>query len=131
MLWLFEAFLEYVRQQGIYIYRGDPVNLDFTVVDFTDDNAWHELNVSTFVPANAKAIDVVLVVRNLGAGRTILLRRAGQINDANVATLCTQAANVPCAGDLTIPVDSDRKFEYKLDAGNWVIISFTVKGWWY
>lgn len=131
MLWLFEAFLEYVRAQGIYIYRGDPVNLDFTLFDFTTDGAWHELDLSLIAPEHAKAVDIVLVLRNAAANKTAEFRRAGQANSANVATLSTQVANLPIAGDLTIPVDTDRKIEYKIDAGGWIAIGSTVKGWWY
>lgn len=131
MLRYFIAFLDYVRQQGIYIYRGDPAVVDFDEVDFTTDVAWHELNLSAIVPEHAKAVSVKLIISAVANRQFAHFRRAGQANNINVSSVITQVAGLEIHGDLTIPVDSDRKIEYMFANVAWIKIRFTVKGWWY
>lgn len=131
MLRYFKAFLDYVRQQGIYIYRGDPAVPDQTVFSFTADGAWHELDLSAIVPEHTKAIDATFLIKNNQPGKACFFRRAGQANIFNSSSTYTQVGNCECSSDLTIPVDADRKLEYNFVAGGWLTLTFTVKGWWY
>lgn len=131
MLRYFEAFLEYVRQQGMYIYRGDPAGVDFGIGDFTIDNAWHERDLAAIVPEHAKAVDVRLSVSSFANNEAADFRRHGQANEINTARIITQTGLIGMAADLTIPVDADRKFDYKIAVGGWTLFSFTVKGWWF
>jgi len=123
--------LDYVRQQGIYIYRGDPAAADFDQTDFTDDNAWHDLDLSNIAPEHAKAVDVSFIFINSASSKIGNFRRKGQTNIHNSAVIASNVPNLPQATDLTIALDPNRKIEYRLDAGGWSYIRFTVKGWWY
>lgn len=131
MLRYFKAFLDYVRQQGIYIYRGDPANFDFQTIDFTIDSNWHELNLSEIVPEHAKAADCSVLYLCELPNRLGYFRRHGQVNIFNAAVVLTQAAGIGFPADLTIALDSDRKCDYKLDPGPDLFIALTVKGWWF
>lgn len=131
MLRYFIAFLDYVRQQGIYIYRGDPVEDDFNLAEFTRDDTWHELDLSAIVPEHAKAIDLTLTIQNSDINGYILFRRGGQAGGINTCGHYIPVINRPYRADLVIPIDSDRKIDYIISAGGWAFINFLIKGWWY
>lgn len=130
MLWLFEAFLEYVRIKGMFVDRGDPAAADYVLGDFTRDNTWYELDLSGIVPANAKAVSVTLLMASPILGKQAFFRKHGNANARNVSVAYTQVNNVRVGHDLVIPVDTDRKIDYLFQAG-FNFINFTVKGWWY
>lgn len=131
MLRYFKAFLDYVRQQGIYIYRGDPANVDYTQATLTQDGAWHDLNLSALVPEHAKAVDVSILFINTANAKVGWFKRKGQANDRNASVISSHSPNQPQAQDLTIALDTNRTCEYKFDADGWTYIALTVKGWWY
>lgn len=111
--------------------RGDPAGNDFATHNFTQDNTWHELDLSGIVPADAKGVVVSLLLLNAGVGRYFALRQHGNVNSWNVSGNTIQVANIFYRTDATCPVDGDRHIDYFASAAGWTIINMTVKGWWF
>lgn len=114
-----------------FVDRGDPAAQDFTLVFFTQDNAWHDIDLSAIAPAGAKAVSLSIIVTSQGVGRSIKLRTKSNINDKNISSVFGGAVGVPAGGDYTCPLDESRFLQYKMLTDSFTFISFTVKGWWY
>lgn len=119
------------REYGMFVDRGDPLNVDMAVGDFTKDSAWHELDLSAIVPEHAHGILFTVVTSLNVTNRTITFRRDGNVNVRNTSSLRIQVANIRLHADLTCPISEDRKIEYQIIAAAWTILNFTVKGWWF
>lgn len=114
-----------------FVNRGDPAAHDFTLLDFTTDEAWYDLDLSSIVPASAKAVVFQLWMRGNTVNRYAQFRTKGNAFSINSSLLYTQIAAVYKAGDLIVPLNSDRIIQYKFKNIVWVTINLTVKGWWY
>lgn len=141
MQWLIDIILELIQplldalkvtihgQLGFFD-RGDPAAVDFTTVNFTTDNAWHDLDLSGIVPANAQSVLFSVVLNDNFIARGFRIRKKGNINGINVCRLDLLIANIDHYADWTCPVNSDRLIEYRATAGAWNTIVLSVKGWW-
>jgi hypothetical protein len=114
-----------------FVDRGDASAFDFTVSDFTTDGNWHDLDFSSIVPAEAKAVKLKLdVVDNLPQ-QYIIFRKDGNTNIFNVQTAVTQVANVFNSFDLIIALPPSRIVEYLATATTWSGINALVTGWFF
>ena len=113
-----------------FIDRGDPAAADFTTVDFTVDNAWHDLDLSGIVPANAVAVLFRVENRNNNFGVFIQIRKKSNSNLPNRFEQNIQVANVSLSDDGICPIGTNGLLEYLLIPVGFWLISFTVKGWW-
>jgi len=109
--------------------RGDPGAYDWTEATLTEDNAWHDLDLSGIVAAGAKAVLFKVVMKDGATGTTFDLRENGNANAVSMGTIITQVSNVWVTGDLICACDSDRKVEYKASAA-FDNLNVLVKGWW-
>lgn len=124
-------FYDYMKQQGFFVDRGDPVNDDFVVGDFVKDNNWHELDLSAIVPEHAHGVLFQFVYRNTLVDKGVSFRTKGNVNVRNLSTQRALVANIRHQGDFACPCDpTDRKLEYRVDP-NTDFLNFTVKGWWF
>lgn len=135
MQWLFDIVLDMVWNdiylKGIYRHRGDPADFDFTTLNFITDGAWHELDLSSIVPENAKGVSLALRIRASTIDRAASFRIAGQAQPYNSSRATTQVANQVYTSDINVAVDTDRKIEYNFANITWHLITLTVKGWWF
>lgn len=115
---------------SVYVDRGNPSADDFTAVSFTTDGNWHDLNLSSIVPAGAKAVAFVLQIKNTATDKSFTLRKKSNTNGYNIATAASYIANVGLAYDLMIGCDTDRIIQYNATNSTWTYILLTVKGWW-
>lgn len=129
MQWLIDLVIETIGVPPCYIDRGDPVNEDFTAAQLIDDGAWHELDLSGIVPAKAQAVHLILVFVNAAISKLVTLRKAGNVRVRNISVLYTYIAGVPTYHTTFVAVDADRKIEYNIDAGGWILKGMTVRGW--
>jgi len=113
-----------------YVDRGDPAAHDFALGDFTTDNNWHELDLSTIVPAGAKAIVASTYLKNNAVNKTFAARRHGNVNVQGQAASNTQVANLYIFDCLVVAVDDNRKIDYRITAVGWTAIDMTIRGWW-
>jgi len=113
--------------------RGDPSGWDYSetgskaVID--TDGSWHELNLSSIVPAGAKAVLMCLYVEDDAVDSFIYFGRLGNSNRINLSRVHTQVANQGITADVIVPCDSDRKIEYYGKNVAFVYIQICVKGW--
>lgn len=116
-----------------FIWRGNRFlsQHDFGVVDFTQDGAWHELDLSAIAPENTTAVSVHLKGSAVAVGGALRIRPSGSTNSSFTCRLRPQVANVPIAFNPTISVSSDRKIEYMVLGQIFNLIDFTVLGWWF
>ncbi len=114
----------------MFVDRGDPANFDFVTVDFTQDNAWHELDLSSIITLGAKLILFDFDYRNVAANRHIELRKNGQTNNKNHTEIHTRVAAQDDHAMLVVAPDLNRVIQYKVATAGWASINATVRGWW-
>lgn len=131
MQYLIDIITEIVRNNGMYVHRGDPPLFDFTILDLTADNAWHDLDLSAIVPANAHAVNLITNISGTQAFRNVKLRSKAVAGTINVLTVWNQVANVKLGGCFAVAVDSNRMMQYKISHVSLNLVSFVVSGWWF
>lgn len=133
MQWLIdiakEAMEQWIYDNGIYRYRGDPAAYDFAIGDFTRDNAFHDLDLSAIVPENAKGVHFFVIVQAAGAGEELILIRGGQVNTNNMAFTKTEVGGTLNTADVICACDENRIIQYKCPNGLNQRIDLLVKGW--
>lgn len=106
--------------------RGDPLNVDFDVNDWIIDDDWHSRNVRSICPVGTKAILARVTIQSDNNTYLIQFRTKGNTHWPNVAIVRCVIANTVFTDDKIIALDSNREFEYKITAGSWQYINFTV-----
>jgi len=115
---------------GAYVDRGDYGGYDFQIGDFTTDGGWYDLDLSSIIPAGAKAVTLRMIVEDDAANSYMGIRENGNVNAYNRVEIRTQVANVPFCCDVIVALDSNRKIEYSTVNTTWTTINMVVKGWW-
>lgn len=116
--------------QTSYVHRGDPIGHDFDKTDFITDYTWRTLDLSSLVPAGAKAVLLLNDIKDNTIGMTFFMRRNGQSYAKNNSGITTQVANHYFRGSVVVALDENRIIEYRASAGTWDFIFLTVRGWW-
>lgn len=130
MQWLIDLVIEAIGVPPCYIDRGDPGDVDFDQTDFTDDAAWHTLDLSAIVPENAQAVNLTAFIVATEVSKVFWFREDGNVNSYNASGLSTQIAFQPVITNMSISLSTDRKLAYNLDPSTWLSIGVTVCGWW-
>ena len=112
-----------------YVDRGDPQNLDFTISNFTTDGNWHELDLSSIVPAGATVVHLSLNIKDDTVASWLIFTKNGNSYVANRLIGRTFIANFTTDFEGFCACDVDRKIQYKAIALTWNDINLTVKGW--
>jgi len=108
--------------------RGDPSSADWAIGDLTADNAWHDLDLSSIVPAGAGHV-LLRVEGDVAQQQEVLFRENGNSNAYNVSGLKFYGESRTHRDDCIVAVDSSRTIEYKISAAlNY--LNITVGGWW-
>lgn len=111
--------------------RGDPAAADFTLATpLTTDGAYHDLDLSSIVPAGAKMVCLRVLVEDNAAGSYVRFRKNGNTNDLNYGEIYTQVSGVLNSADIIVACDVNRVIEYKATSTTFTGISITVKAWW-
>ena len=124
-----ELDLSGLEGKSLYVDRGDPAAVDFTVGDLTTDGAFHELDLSGIVPAGTKAVHIRVVVSDDLISQAFLLRKKGNTNAINTVSAITQVANIAISKDGIVSCSTDRKLEYSATNTTWTWITILVKGY--
>jgi len=111
-----------------FVNRGDPGAADYTHATLTLDNAWHDLDLSSIVPADATAVLLAVVVKDNAVGSRIKFRTNGNSNIYNVSQCYTTVVDAYTAVDCAVACDSNRIIEYDATT-DCDYISIVVKGW--
>lgn len=116
-----------------YVDRGDPSAVDFSIGDFTKDGVYHDLDLSSIVPAEAagKRVHVTVALRkSVDGGSSFALRENGNSNSINFAGADCNDANKTTYHDLWVICDSNRIIEYvATNIATWTTMNLTVRGW--
>lgn len=113
-----------------FVDRGDPSIEDFDETDFTTDDTWRDLDLSSIVPAGANRVKLAIVIKNTVVPAALRFRKNGNTNPTNSSFTNCQVANSNIGDMFDIPLDSNRVVEYLgTNIGVWDI-KVTVAGWW-
>ena len=113
-----------------YHDRGDPSAYDYTLANLTTDGAWHDLDLSSIVPAGATAVNLSIWIKDDLINKGLLFRKNGNTNPYAREELRTQTANIHNTGCVIVVCDANRKIEYAATNVIWTEINITVTGWW-
>lgn len=117
---------------GVFVPRlDDPATADFTASDLTTDGNWHDLDLSSIVPAKATAVAVRVYVKDDAAGSFIQFRRNGATNKAVAAVVRTQVSDVYSDGFVIVACDSASKIEYRTSNVSFTALNIVICGWFY
>lgn len=106
--------MQYKRFGNRTIYRGDVTGNDFDSGDFTKDNAYHELDLSSIIPNGTKFVTLKILVKTDTSGHTLTFRRKGNANEYNTLTGVVPIGLVNFWIIGRCFVSTDGKIEYKL-----------------
>lgn len=114
-----------------YEDRGSTTGYDFTQATLTQDTQWNELDLSTIVPENAKAVNIHFRASDATVGRILYVRPHGDTTNTGTCTIRNQVSGVSVGGYFVTGVDSDQKIDYKSNAPGYTTVNFLIKGWWF
>lgn len=109
--------------------RGDPSSVDFETGDFTTDNTWKDLDLSSIVPAGVVAVLLHVAVKDDAVGSLLQFRKNGNSNARAISRVKTQVANIDFFVTIIVACDTNRVIEYLGDNLTFSTIEMTVLGW--
>jgi hypothetical protein len=114
-----------------FVDRGDPSAVDFAHGALTINGAYHNLDLSSIVPAGAKAVLIRLTLANATSGVYFRMRENGNSNTFNNFGYVIPTSSGPGQSvSAVVACDTDRVIEYAIEnSGSWSI-GLTVGGWW-
>ena len=129
MQWLIDVILKLIPPSSALVIRPQYTTEDFTLPDFNNNNAWHDLDLSGIVPDKAYAVIVNLRLLAVSAAESTRWRRKGSTTEFGAV----KAGTAPLADfrwhQLIIACDSNRVIQYRNIAGGWTTMDFNVYGW--
>src|SRR5574340_1162807 len=84
---------------------------DFTAASFTKDGAAHDLDLSSYVPAGTKLVEIRVQIRNNGSDTFFGFRKKGT-GDYDFRGGVPNVANKILEFNLLVPCDSNRVIQY-------------------
>lgn len=114
----------------LFMKKPDQQSYDFTLSDFTIDDNYHDLDLSTLIPAGAKVVLLWGAYKTNTADSEARLAQYGHTG-LYLKTLRHQhVVNVGQDIDCLMPVDSNRKIQYAFASGpTYVYINLQVVAW--
>lgn len=132
--WLIDIILELVAALGYlttaFVNRGDPHSQDWDHATLTFDGAWHDLDLSSIVPINTRAVVLRVAWQATLLPFYINFRRKGNVDWPNVAECRNLVSGIVHHVDKTVAVDSNREIQYKAYITAPSMLLITVAGWW-
>lgn len=114
----------------MFVDRGDPAAYDKAKTDLTLNSTWQTLDLSSIVPAGAKAVLLKTQLQSAAAGDAIRYRQNGNSNEINTCGCESLRANVARTRLGIISIDANRVLEYNADNIAWTTLNIVVRGWW-
>ena len=103
---------------------------DFVLADFTTDGEWHELDLSSILPEDAKLIDVYVHIQDNLVGNFFTLKSYGEVNSYNVIEVHSEVANTENDTEGFLYVGDKRIIQYKATDTVFTNIKLTIRGYW-
>ena len=118
------------RPAGVrYVDRGDIVDIDFNVPDYTRDGLWHDLDLSGIIDKGTKLVLIRMGIKCNAAGKWIKFRQKGYENNANVAMLFTQVSLKDFDADILVRPDINGVIQYCIEPDTWGSLTTVIRGW--
>ncbi|MBA7654814.1 hypothetical protein ES703_62707 [subsurface metagenome] len=145
MQWLIDIIKEWIVAEGYaleswvlakgylthsFVDRGDPVGPDWQLVSFTVDGTWRDLDLSSIVPAGAKAVLFNLGMISGSMSSFFELRKKTNANNIVRTFSNVQVASVVQGYDLVTACSDARIVQYKATSPGFLALELVVKGWW-
>lgn len=112
-----------------YVNRGDPAAYDFEEGVLITDGLWHDLDLSSIVPAGAVAVHLLIVAFDNLVNSLLFFRKNTNTYNHNAIALYISVANTFISVGDFVPCDTNRVIEYLATNTTWGGIGITVKGW--
>lgn len=112
-----------------YVDRGDVGSYDYSTDDFTKDNNWHDLDISSKIPAGTKAIVCIVWAQSYNPTNVVYFAKKGDTNYFNISTIITQQGGIGCPQDIIIMPDTDGWIKYRATGTQWQILTLVIKGY--
>lgn len=110
--------------------RGDPAGFDYTEANFPVIVTWTDIDLSSIVPAGAKAILIQAQIMNPNFSEQYLkFRKNGNTNAPNASIIKTDRGGYWWNADLVIICDTNRTVEYYNSHAD-TDIKLIIRGWW-
>lgn len=120
-----------VASISVFVDRGDPSAADYNAASLTKNGSWHDLDLSSVVPAGATSVLLRVTVNHSLAEKSINFRKNGNTNSVNVAGVINPVAGVSNVQDIVVAVDSNRVIEYNaVSNATWNTLDIVIAGWW-
>lgn len=117
------------RKPGLrYVHRGNPVAYDYDETTLTQNGAWHTLNLSAIVPANAKLVHLRLGASASASGRYFRVAKTGFVGVYATVNVATQVANIINETDAIVDCVG-QQVDYWTTGAAFVALRFCVIGW--
>lgn len=131
MQWLIDILKAWIPDNVGYIDRGSISTADFTLVDFTIDGYFHDLDLSAIVPVNARLVlmRVTLLVPPPG-WRFAKWKPSFHVGTSNQSATPAQIPYNTWCYDILVAMNEDQKISYNMDNGTWSAINLYIRGWW-
>lgn len=128
----YNVFIQEVMKGKFHLFvdRGDPSVVDFTLTDFIRDNAWHSLDLSAIIPTIAREIKFHLKFEATQKDEQILFRKHGNVNEINITGCRTKQTDKHQYKTILVSPNDSRKIDYKATSNNITVIDLTVRAWW-
>lgn len=122
--------MDFIKRRGDkFVDGGDPDSADFGVGDFTTDDTWNDLDLSSIIPVGTKMVLLSVLARCATNNAFIEFRKNGNSHAYALAPLVAITANLYVGGVLPVAVDDNLKIEYLMTNFSWHTINVTVLAW--
>jgi hypothetical protein len=111
-----------------YVDRGDPAAYDYTQATLTQDNAYHDLDLTALTSATAVVVHVAGWVRDNNAAALMYLRENGNAQSPNSLICIIPSANGYNTFDGLVSMDSGQVIEYRFSEA-FTNINLVIRGW--
>ena len=129
MQWLIDVILKLIPPSSALVIRPQYTSEDFLLVDFTNDNAWHDLDLSGIVPDKAYAVIVNLRIGATYYPESTRWRTKGSTTEFGAVKAGTYPVGSYRWHQLIIACDSNRVIQYRNSSGSWTTLDFNIYGW--
>ena len=119
-----------IPEECMFVNRGDPAAPDFTQATLTLDDNWHDLDLSTIIPAGTQAVLFSAQLKANIAYSHFIMRTKGNVNAWAVASGNAVTTGAISRETLIVAPNANRIVEYVGKNTTWPALTLTVVGWW-
>lgn len=112
-----------------YVDRGDLDAYDFVTGNFTFNNAWHALDLSSIIPASTKLVMLNVDCSQLLGAALMQFSTNGADSDKNVFSINSYAITQVISNAIPIVPTLNRTIYYKGTACEWPVMNVNITGW--